>query len=125
MRLFSQKGNHNEKFTSKSRRMFIDPQWFTIASEFITFKQAEKPGFMEKLLFAFLAFACGHAIAADAKPNVVLILIDDFGYECVTAESLDDAAWDVARIILSRSARSARRTTHFDLDFPRKPVKKQ
>ena len=45
-------------------------------------------------------------------------------YECVTAESLDDAAWDVARIILSRSARSARRTTHFDLDFPRKPVKK-
>jgi len=45
-------------------------------------------------------------------------------YECVTAESLDDAGWDVARIILSRSARSARRTTHFDLDFPRKPVKK-
>src|SRR2546425_97870 len=45
-------------------------------------------------------------------------------YECVTAESLDDAAWDVARIILSRSARSARRTTHFDLDFPREPVKK-
>lgn len=45
-------------------------------------------------------------------------------YECVAAESLDDEAWDVARIILSRSARSARRTTHFDLDFPRKPVKK-
>ncbi len=45
-------------------------------------------------------------------------------YECVAAESLDDEAWDVARVILSRSARSARRTTHFDLDFPRKPVKK-
>jgi DNA methylase len=45
-------------------------------------------------------------------------------YECVAAESLDDVAWDVARVILSRSARSARRTTHFDLDFPRKPVNK-
>jgi hypothetical protein len=29
---------------------------------------------------------------------------------------------DFFRIILSRSARSARRTTHFDLEFPRKPV---
>lgn len=28
---------------------------------------------------------------------------------------------DVLRLILSRSARSARRTTHFDLDFPKKP----
>jgi len=28
---------------------------------------------------------------------------------------------DVMKLILSRSARSARRTTHFDLDFPRKP----
>ena len=45
-------------------------------------------------------------------------------YECVAAESLDDQTWDVARVILSRSARSARRTTHFDLDFPRKPIKK-
>lgn len=35
---------------------------------------------------------------------------------------LDDASWDVARVILSRSARSARRTTHFDLDFPREPT---
>lgn len=45
-------------------------------------------------------------------------------YECVAAESLDDDTWDVARIILSRSARSARLTTHFDLDFPRKPIEK-
>src|SRR5262249_31340584 len=30
-------------------------------------------------------------------------------YECVASESLDDNAWDVARVILSRSARSARR----------------
>lgn len=29
---------------------------------------------------------------------------------------------DVARVILSRAARSARLTTHFDLDFPRSPV---
>lgn len=29
---------------------------------------------------------------------------------------------DVARVILSRAARSARLTTHFDLDFPRVPV---
>jgi hypothetical protein len=28
---------------------------------------------------------------------------------------------DVAKVVLSRSARSARRTTHFDLDFPRTP----
>lgn len=28
---------------------------------------------------------------------------------------------DVLRLILSRSARSARRTTHYDLDFPKKP----
>jgi len=29
---------------------------------------------------------------------------------------------DILRVILSRSARSARLTTHFDLDFPKKPV---
>jgi hypothetical protein len=28
---------------------------------------------------------------------------------------------DVLRVVLARSARSARRTTHFDLDFPREP----
>ncbi len=31
---------------------------------------------------------------------------------------------DVARVILSRAARSARLTTHFDLDFPRRPTKR-
>jgi len=30
---------------------------------------------------------------------------------------------DVLRIVLARAARSARRTTHFDLDFPRSPQK--
>ena len=29
---------------------------------------------------------------------------------------------DLLKVILSRAARSARRTTHFDLDFPKKPV---
>jgi DNA methylase len=43
-------------------------------------------------------------------------------YECVSSELLDEPSWDVARIVLSRAARSARRTTHFDLDFPRRPV---
>jgi hypothetical protein len=28
---------------------------------------------------------------------------------------------DVLRVVLSRAARSARRTTHFDLDFPKRP----
>jgi len=35
--------------------------------------------------------------------------------------TLDDPISDVGRVILSRSARSARLTTHFDLDFPRAP----
>jgi DNA methylase len=30
---------------------------------------------------------------------------------------------DVLKVVLARAARSARRTTHFDLDFPRKPQK--
>lgn len=34
---------------------------------------------------------------------------------------LDAPISDVAKVILSRSARSARQTTHFDLDFPRVP----
>jgi len=43
-------------------------------------------------------------------------------YRELARERLDDPAWDVAKVILSRSARSARQTTHFDLDFPRQPV---
>lgn len=35
---------------------------------------------------------------------------------------LDREVRDVAHIVLSRSARSARLTTHFDLDFPRSPI---
>jgi len=37
-------------------------------------------------------------------------------------DRLEAPSADVARIILARSARSARLTTHFDLDFPRTPA---
>jgi hypothetical protein len=37
-------------------------------------------------------------------------------------ERLEPPARHAAGVILSRSARSARRTTHFDLDFPKHPV---
>jgi hypothetical protein len=38
------------------------------------------------------------------------------------ADSLEAPFREVAYVVLSRSARSARLTTHFDLDFPRQPV---
>ena len=38
------------------------------------------------------------------------------------ASQLGDPIREVAAVVLSRSARSARLTTHFDLDFPRQPV---
>lgn len=38
-------------------------------------------------------------------------------------KNLDNQTRAVARIVLSRSARSARLTTHFDLDFPRRPIR--
>ena len=43
-------------------------------------------------------------------------------YSEVASEHLDDPARDVAKIILSRAARSARLTTHFDLDLPKAPA---
>jgi hypothetical protein len=43
-------------------------------------------------------------------------------YRRAASEVLDDESRDVARVVLSRAARSARRTTHFDLDFPDRPV---
>jgi hypothetical protein len=51
-------------------------------------------------------------------------LTELLAYRCVASELLDDPSWDAARILLSRAARSARRTPHFDLDFPRRPVTK-
>src|SRR2546425_517541 len=38
-------------------------------------------------------------------------------------DRLPTTARDVAGIVLSRAARSARSTTHFDLDFPKRPVR--
>lgn len=38
------------------------------------------------------------------------------------ARELSPSGGDVARIVLSRAARSSRLTTHFDLDFPKAPV---
>jgi hypothetical protein len=43
-------------------------------------------------------------------------------YRDVAQQRLDGDAGDVAKVILSRAARSARLTPHFDLDFPRVPV---
>ena len=43
-------------------------------------------------------------------------------YREVATRGLEDGQSNVAKIILSRSARSARLTTHFDLDFPRAPT---
>ncbi len=42
-------------------------------------------------------------------------------YRAATAR-LDSLVRQVAEVILSRAARSARLTTHFDLDFPKRPV---
>src|SRR5581483_7216534 len=38
------------------------------------------------------------------------------------ADALGEADRDVAKVVLSRAARSARLTTHFDLDFPKRPI---
>jgi hypothetical protein len=43
-------------------------------------------------------------------------------YREVAAARLQEPEADVAKVILSRAARSARLTTHFDLDFPRTPT---
>jgi hypothetical protein len=44
-------------------------------------------------------------------------------YRDTALQRLDGHAHDVAKVILSRAARSARLTSHFDLDFPRAPVR--
>jgi hypothetical protein len=43
-------------------------------------------------------------------------------YRSVAADDLSETTANVAGVILSRAARSARLTSHFDLDFPRSPV---
>ena len=44
------------------------------------------------------------------------------GYREAAAKLLDGPSHDVAMVILSRAARSARLTPHFDLEFPKQPV---
>ena len=41
--------------------------------------------FFTAALFSVALLVCGRAPGADSKPNIVLIMADDFGYECVTA----------------------------------------
>jgi hypothetical protein len=48
-------------------------------------------------------------------------LAELFAYRAAI-ERLEAPHADVARVVLSRAARSARLTTHFDLDFPRTPT---
>ncbi len=43
-------------------------------------------------------------------------------YRELSAARLDHPTSEVAKVIVSRAARSARLTPHFDLDFPREPV---
>lgn len=44
-------------------------------------------------------------------------------YRAAAAERLEGPSHDVAMVILSRAARSARLTPHYDLEFPREPVR--
>ncbi len=66
--------------------------------------------------------------AADAYPEGTSEYVRDWFAPRAAAEllhfrSLIDhvGSSDVLRVVLARAARSARRTTHFDLDFPRRP----
>jgi hypothetical protein len=66
----------------------------------------------------------------DTRPGPVSPFVRDWYAPKAAAELLffrslveDYEHADVLRVVLARAARSARRTTHFDLDFPRKPQK--
>jgi DNA methylase len=60
---------------------------------------------------------------ADATPYLRAWYAPRAAAELLHYRSLVDkvASADVLRVVLARAARSARRTTHFDLDFPREP----
>ena len=63
------------------------------------------------------------AYPADASPYVRAWFAPTAAAELLHYRSLVEqvAHADVLRVVLARAARSARRTTHFDLEFPREP----
>jgi hypothetical protein len=69
------------------------------------------------------AFEPGGRYPADASPFVRSWYAPHAAAELLHFRELAEsvASVDVLRVILARAARSARRTTHFDLDFPRTP----
>ncbi|HKY26155.1 MAG TPA: DNA methyltransferase [Gaiella sp.] len=69
------------------------------------------------------AFEPGGRYPADASPFVRSWYAPHAAAELLHFRELVEsvASVDVLRVILARAARSARRTTHFDLDFPRTP----
>jgi hypothetical protein len=75
------------------------------------------------------AHARAAAFAWDGKPRAdASAFVRDWYAPRAAAELLGfraalegSASADVLRVVLARAARSARRTTHFDLDFPRAP----
>jgi hypothetical protein len=69
------------------------------------------------------AFEPDGSAPADATPYLRAWYAPRAAAELLHFRSLVDevASADVLRIVLARAARSARRATHFDLDFPREP----
>jgi hypothetical protein len=69
------------------------------------------------------AFEADGRVPGDATPFVRAWYAPRAAAELLHFRGLVDqvASSDVLRVILARAARSARRTTHFDLDFPREP----
>jgi len=74
---------------------------------------------------ALARFAHGEGAAADATAYVRAWFAPAARDHLLRFRSLvtDYESADVLRVILARAARSARLTTHFDLDFPRTPQK--
>jgi hypothetical protein len=69
------------------------------------------------------AFDSADVASADAPDYVRLWFAPEAAAELLFWRSILDEYEhaDVLRVVLARAARSARRTTHFDLDFPRTP----
>jgi hypothetical protein len=68
-------------------------------------------------------FARGEGAAGSAGPYAEVWFAPQARDDLLRFRSLlaDYDSADVLRVVLARAARSARRTTHFDLDFPREP----